>query len=542
MKISTSTLRIAQGAGMNVLLNKTKISEAKSVSTLIVFTKPKIEPSNNGEKKSKKTKAPTKKSSSSALFELAGVDSQVSNFVKEATADEKFSGRLSESLLFRNCKLLGFKNLLVVGLGDVKTGGLENLRKAAGNATKILISEKLQEASVGSANLKAYYKPAEETYQALCEGLLLAAQGAHSHKSSQGENSKPAVKQVQLHIDDTSDTKAVKNGLTAGQIIAEAVLFARFLGDQPGNMMTPTILSEEAVKAGKGVKNLKVSHWNKERIKKERMGGLLGVSSGSAQPPTFTIMEYKGNPTNKKHIALVGKGLTFDCGGISIKPAPTMEEMKFDMCGGATVLATVLALAKSEAKVNVTAYVPASENLTGSAAIKPGDIITIRNGKTIEVNNTDAEGRLILADALVYACEQQPVAIIDAATLTGAMVIALGNLHTGVFSRDEEFIDKIKTSAQKSGELVWHMPLVDAHGEDMAGTYADLSNISSSRGAGSSTAAAFLENFVDKSIPWAHFDIAGTANNVGGRLSYCPPKGASGAMVRTFVELVLSLK
>jgi leucyl aminopeptidase len=212
------------------------------------------------------------------------------------------------------------------------------------------------------------------------------------------------------------------------------------------------------------------------------------------------------------------------------------------MCGGATVLATVLALAKSEAKVNVTAYVPASENLTGSAAIKPGDIITIRNGKTIEVNNTDAEGRLILADALVYACEQQPVAIIDAATLTGAMVIALGNLHTGVFSRDEEFIDKIKTSAQKSGELVWHMPLVDAHGEDMAGTYADLSNISSSRGAGSSTAAAFLENFVDKSIPWAHFDIAGTANNVGGRLSYCPPKGASGAMVRTFVELVLSLK
>jgi leucyl aminopeptidase len=248
-------------------------------------------------------------------------------------------------------------------------------------------------------------------------------------------------------------------------------------------------------------------------------------------------MEYKGASNSKRPVCFVGKGLTFDSGGISIKPSAGMEEMKYDMCGGAAVIATMLAIARLKLKINAIAFVPATENMPGPGAVKPGDIAIARNGKSIEINNTDAEGRLILADALVYACEQKPAAIFDAATLTGAMVVALGNVFTGFFTRNDKLAQKVQSAAEASGELVWRMPLTDHHVRDMKGTYADLSNISSSKGAGSSTAAAFLEQFVDRDIPWAHFDVAGTAWHTGDRLPYCPKKGATGAMVRTFLEL-----
>jgi leucyl aminopeptidase len=236
----------------------------------------------------------------------------------------------------------------------------------------------------------------------------------------------------------------------------------------------------------------------------------------------------------------VGKGLTFDTGGISIKPSAGMEEMKFDMCGGANVIGAILAIARLKLKVNVTALVASTENMPGPSATKPGDVHVARNGKSFEINNTDAEGRLILADALSYATELKPAAILDAATLTGAMVIALGNIHTGFFTRSEALSKKINAGANLSGELVWRMPLVDHHVKDMKGTYADLSNTSSTKGAGSATAAAFLEQFVGEGIPWAHFDIAGTGWSTGNRLNYNSKKGASGVMVRTFVEIARS--
>jgi len=209
------------------------------------------------------------------------------------------------------------------------------------------------------------------------------------------------------------------------------------------------------------------------------------------------------------------------------------------MCGGAAVIATMLAISRLKLKVNAIGYVPATENMPGPAANKPGDIVIARNGKSIEVNNTDAEGRLILNDALVYACEQKPQFICDAATLTGAIVVALGNLHTGYFTRNDKFAKQIEAAAEGSGEWIWRMPLTDFHAKDMKGSYADLSNISSGKGAGSATAAAFLEQFVDSDIPWAHFDVAGTAWNCGDRLNYCPKKGATGVMVRTFVQLAM---
>jgi leucyl aminopeptidase len=286
------------------------------------------------------------------------------------------------------------------------------------------------------------------------------------------------------------------------------------LGDRPGNRMTPTILAEETQKAAKTTK-LKVTVWDKARIKAEKMGSFLSVSNGSAQEPKFIMMEYNGAASSKRPICFVGKGLTFDCGGISIKPAAGMEEMKYDMCGGAAVISS-------------------------AAATKPGDIVIARNGKSIEVNNTDAEGRLILADALVYACEQKPAMILDTATLTGAMVVALGNIHTGYFTRDNDIAEMVEEASAESGELLWRMPLTDQHVKDMKGTYADLSNISNSKGAGSATAAGFLEQFVDNDIPWAHFDIAGTGWHCGNRLNYCPSKGATGVLVRTFLRMAMN--
>ena len=211
------------------------------------------------------------------------------------------------------------------------------------------------------------------------------------------------------------------------------------------------------------------------------------------------------------------------------------------MCGGANVIGTLLAVAKLGLKVNVVGYVPSTENMLGGLATKPGDILTFRNGKTAEVLNTDAEGRLILADGLSYASEQKPAAIVDAATLTGAMVVALGNTYTGFFTTDEKVRGKVEEAGKESGENVWAMPIHKDHHSDMKGQFADLSNISSFRGAGSSTAAAFLSNFVGEGIPYVHFDIAGTAWNCGNRLSYVPPKGATGCMIRTFVELAKKL-
>jgi leucyl aminopeptidase len=300
--------------------------------------------------------------------------------------------------------------------------------------------------------------------------------------------------------------------------------------------MTPTIMAETVVEAVKGT-GIKATIWDGARIKKEKMGGLFGVSQGSDQDPRFIILEYKGAAASKKPIAFVGKGLTFDCGGISIKPSAGMEDMKYDMCGGANVIGATLAIAKLKLKVNLICLVPATENLVNGSATKPGDVHFARNGKSFEVNNTDAEGRLILADALCYATEQQPQVIIDAATLTGAMLVALGNIHTGYFTRNQALKKKIEAAAAESGEWVWNMPLTDHHVKDMKGTYADLSNMSAGKGAGSGTAAAFLEQFVGEGIPWAHFDIAGTAWSTGGRLPYTPKKGASGVMIRTFVEL-----
>ncbi|OFZ15467.1 MAG: hypothetical protein A2Z20_12300 [Bdellovibrionales bacterium RBG_16_40_8] len=502
-------------------LQAKRIADIKDkISTLVVFV----------HKKGKKTEA-------------MGATAHIADLLDNALVEGMSFSDLKKGIFLRGAGEAQFNNVLLVGL-DEKFKDLEDVRRIAATIYQLMKTNKSRSSGIVFDGLIKGFKNSTEVARAFTEGVLLAAYKFDSYKTKKTkdkkdtENNAPDFKVDSIDFLLSAKTKqaGVSDGIKAGQIIAECVNFSRKLGDTPGNLMTPEILAHEAQEAAKGTK-LKVTVWNKEKIKKERFGGLLGVSLGSAVDPRFIILEYNGAAKSKKPVCFVGKGLTFDSGGISIKPSNSMEEMKFDKCGGANVIGAILAIAKLKLKINVIGYVPSTENMPGPLANKPGDILVARNGKTVEVDNTDAEGRLILMDALSYASEQKPAVIFDAATLTGACVVALGNSYTGCFTRDKKIRQKISQAAEKSGEAVWHMPINDNFVEDMKGTYADLNNISSFKGAGASTAAAFLEQFVEKGIPWAHFDIAGTAWHVGNRLNYCPKKGASGAIIRTFVEL-----
>lgn len=444
--------------------------------------------------------------------------------IRQVLKEKLFKGKKNEVLFLPYHPVHHGKHLILTGLEDPKNP--QSYRQASGCVYKTLNQNNLKSAAV---DLSATSQ-SPQVIQAITEGFLL------SHYNYDLLKQEKAEKVLEILLLTTSKTNTA---LQEATVLAEATNFARYLGDTPSNLMTPSVLTDEIRKQARGT-TLQISTWNKEKIKKEKMGGLLGVSLGSSQEPRFIAMEYKGSKPSVKPICFVGKGVTFDSGGISIKPSSGMDEMKFDMCGSAAVAGVMLAISRMKLKINAIAFISATENMPGASANKPGDVLRARNGKTMEVLNTDAEGRLILADALSYASEKKPVAIYDAATLTGAMVFALGNSHTGFFTRDESLRKRIIEAAKKSGENVWPMPLVDDHVEDIKSEVADVANISSNRGAGSATAAAFLEHFVDKNIPWAHFDIAGTAWNVSKRLSYCRPKGASGVMVRTFYELALS--
>lgn len=481
-----------------------------SGQTLVVFSKA----SSDKDKAAKITHADTAKALQTSLTE------------------KLIAGAAGEIISFREARFLGFRNVITVGLGADSKLTHEIVRQAGAGLCKEIKALKTTEVFVHVDGITGAKAALAEYIQAFVEGLTLAAYSFDELKSN---TKKTETAEIHL-ITKAAKDKGIQTAFRTGAILATSTNFAKRLGDLPGNYLTPTILAEETIAAAKGT-GLKVTAWDKKRIEKEKMGGLLGVAQGSAQEPRFIVMEYSGAAKSKKPICFVGKGLTFDTGGISLKPGAKMEDMKYDMGGGAAVIGTMLAIAQLKLKINAIAFVPATENMPGSRATKPGDVHTARNGKTFEVNNTDAEGRLILSDALCWASEQKPAAIIDAATLTGAMVVALGNVHTGYFTRNSALKTKIEKAGSESGELIWNMPLTDAHVKDMKGTYADLSNISSAAGAGSATAAAFLEQFVDSEIPWAHFDIAGTAWACGNRLNYCTPKGATGVMVRTFVEI-----
>jgi leucyl aminopeptidase len=332
------------------------------------------------------------------------------------------------------------------------------------------------------------------------------------------------------------DETALRKGVERGQILGDAINFARRLAITPANDMTPTVLAGEATKAANEC-GLQIDVFDEDRCRQEGMGSFLSVAQGSAQPPKFIVMTYAGDPGSKETLALVGKGITFDTGGISIKPAERMEDMKYDMSGGAGVIAAMTAIGKLKPKINVVGIVPATENMPGGKATKPGDIFTAMNGKTIEVINTDAEGRLILADALCYANKLGATKIVDAATLTGACVIALGHAASAAVSNNDEFVQQFLSAAKPTGERYWQMPLYEDYTNQMKSDIADLKN-TGGRPAGTLTASAFLKAFAGDT-PWVHLDIAGTAYLDGE--SAWQAKGPTGTPVRAFVALVEQL-
>ncbi len=306
---------------------------------------------------------------------------------------------------------------------------------------------------------------------------------------------------------------------------------------QAGNVATPSHLAENAKSIGKSA-NMKVTVFERDEFTKMGMGALSGVASGTEIPPKFIIIEYMGGPKSQKPKILVGKGLTFDSGGISIKPASKMDEMKYDMCGAGVVLGVMKTIFELKPKMNIVGIIPSTENMSGDKAYRPGDILKAYNGKTIEVLNTDAEGRLILADALSYASKHyDPEFILDFATLTGAVVVALGHVATGIMGTDESLIEKIKSSSEVTGEKVWEFPLWTEYLDQVKSKIADVKNLGAPGQAGSIAGGAFLNSFVQEDIPWCHFDIAGSA--WGNKdLPYQENGLATGEMIRLVVDLI----
>lgn len=374
----------------------------------------------------------------------------------------------------------------------------------------------------------------QEAYT-LTRAIIIASEAAlyrfDACKSDVKVNKRP-LKRIGLLASDSTSRSVLEKAIAHGQAIANGENLARELANLPGNICTPTYLAEQARQVKRGVRKMRVSVLEEKDMEKLGMGSLLSVSRGSRQPAKLIVMEYRGAAASQKPVVLVGKGLTFDAGGISIKPSAKMDEMKYDMCGGASVLGTLQACAELDLPLNVVGLVPSSENLPDGDANKPGDIVTSMSGQTIEILNTDAEGRLILCDTLTYAERYEPAAVIDIATLTGACIVALGNQASGLMSNDDNLADEILAAGEATGDRAWQLPLWDEYQAQLDSNFADMANIGGP-GAGTITAACFLSRYAKK-YKWAHLDIAGTAWISGGK-----DKGATGRPVSLLTQVLL---
>lgn len=422
------------------------------------------------------------------------------------------------------------KRLIVVGLGEAKSITVNGLRKAASAAIRAAGQLKLTSVASGVPSIEGI--DADDAAQAMAEGAILGAYSFGRYFSDAEKKNGSTVTSFVLVDEDKQRLSQIEAGVYFGSVFGEATNIARDLGNTPNCDLYPELLAEEAKRLGKQA-GVKVTVLDKKKITSLGMNGLLAVNAGSERPPVFIVMEYNGGSKSSAPFVIVGKGVTFDTGGISLKPGAGMADMKMDMHGAATAIATIYAVAKAKLPVNVVALVPATENMPDGHATVPGDIITYSNGTTVEVDNTDAEGRLILADALLYAAKYKPAAVVDLATLTGACVIALGHVTTGLISNDKDLTERLKISAEMTSEYVCELPTHDEYKEQLKSDVADMMNVGG-RAAGTITAGLFLQHFT--SYPWAHLDIAGT-----GMVPKPGPysaKGASGVGVRLLADLL----
>jgi leucyl aminopeptidase len=466
---------------------------------------------------------PTFEDDSEPPMVVLGTD--LENKIARLCAEKELTGSLGEMLALYEGHGLNVGSVLLVGLGPRNRFDLGAAYAAGFALAKRLAAKRRDSVAVVLPAVDA--RP--DVASALIEGAIVGTRGPGLRKTEPNRHEFGTLALVVESELGDELVLSLEKATRRGEIVGEAVSLARELANIPPADKSPKLLADRIALEAEGA-GISVNVWDERTINEERFGGLLGVAAGSEEPPRFVVLDYRRGGTAGT-LALVGKGVTFDSGGLNLKPGASMEDMKSDMTGAAVVLAAMQAVARLELPVNVTGYLALTENMTGGKAMKLGDVLLMRNGKTVEIMNTDAEGRLILADALAYAVEQQPTRILDLATLTGACMVALGPRVAGLFGNDEEFCQAVVAACRHTGERVWRLPLVDEYKDQLKSQVADLKNVGGKWG-GAITAAKFLEQFVS-STPWVHLDIAGP--------SWCDTEnnsrdvGGTGCFVRSLV-------
>ncbi|MFJ1301306.1 leucyl aminopeptidase [Pseudomonadota bacterium AL_CKDN230030165-1A_HGKHYDSX7] len=470
------------------------------------------------------------------LSPAAELIDRAANGAVRAVVKSEFRGRAGATLVLRSLQGVSAQRVILVGLGKREDYNARSHASAEQAFASACVAAQLTE---GVSTLAANVIDDVSIRTRTRAAAISAGAATYHYDATFGKpdrDAQPKLKKI-TQVVERADTAQAQLGLREGGAIANGMSLTRTLGNLPGNICTPTYLADTARKLAREFKaSLKVEVLDQAKVEALGMGSFASVARGSAEPLRFIVLRYSGKAAKKSKAAagpvvLVGKGITFDSGGISIKPAATMDEMKYDMCGAASVLGTFRALAELELPLEVVGLIAACENMPSGTANKPGDVVTSMSGQTIEILNTDAEGRLVLCDALTYAERFKPSAVIDIATLTGACVVALGSVNTGLFSKNDDLAEALLTAGREAMDTAWRMPMDDAYQDQLKSNFADIANIGGPQ-AGAVTAACFLSRFA-KAYPWAHLDIAGTAWK-GGK-----DKGATGRPVPLLMQYLL---
>ncbi|MES9941404.1 MAG: leucyl aminopeptidase [Candidatus Thiodiazotropha sp. 6PLUC2] len=458
------------------------------------------------------------------------VDKESNGFLQGILKRGDMTGESGQHLMLYDIPGVDAERVLLLGLGPALDLSRIKYLKAVTSAIKSLNSGHSIEAIWGLSDLAISDIPSPEVIR---ETVIQAEETLYQFTETKSDVKKAQrpLKRLAFLLPDRRQLKSAQKSLAQGEAIANGIKLTKELSNLPGNHCTPTYLADQAKKLGRNHDQLKVQVLDEKQMQKLGMGSLLSVSRGSRQPAKLIIMNYQGGKPGAKPVVLVGKGLTFDAGGISLKPSPAMDEMKYDMCGGASVFGTLLACVEMKLPINLIGVVPSSENLPDGDANKPGDVVTSMSGQTIEILNTDAEGRLILCDALTYCERFKPAAVVDIATLTGACIVALGNQASGLMANNEALAEELLDAGSQSGDRAWQLPLWDEYQEQLDSNFADMANIGG-KGAGTITAACFLSRYTKK-FKWAHLDIAGTAWRSGAA------KGATGRPVPLLTRFLM---
>ena len=462
------------------------------------------------------------------------VDAALEGGISALISEGEIKGKTGEVVLLHTLGRMPSPRVIVAGLGKQDSFNLNVIRNLMGTALRRarMTGARTVATIVHGAGIAGL--ETADCAQAIAEGALMGEYRFRKYKSGD-DPSFAEIETLTIVEADRRKLRAIERGVERGQTMATAANHTRDMANEPGNELPPTELANRAKRLSAQA-GIDCEVLDGAQMKKLGMGALLGVGIGSSRQPRFVIMRYRGDKRTKKTLGLLGKGITFDSGGISIKPSAGMEAMKGDMSGAAAVISTMWAIGKLKPRINVTGIVPTAENMPSGSAQRPGDVVRAMNGKTIEVINTDAEGRLILADAICYARQEKLSPIIDVATLTGAMMIALGNRATGFFATDDVLAEQITSAGEHSGELMWRFPLIAEYHEDLKSTIADIKN-TGVRGGGAISAAKFLHFFAEDT-PWAHIDMAGTDESNKDRGIFV--KGSTGIPTRTLINLVLA--